>query len=106
MTVNVTMPLGYTLSPLKLTGGTQKGAVFLDLAQLLKSREVDDVRGATIMHEDSPGIKSFYREHYDQGVIMRLLHPPGVFFQEKCVHVRSSLLHGGDFVDVVQLSLI
>ena len=70
------------------------GAAFLDL-QLLKSRKVDDVRGATIIHEDSLGIESFYRKHYDQGVVMRLLHPSSVFFQEKHVPVHSSLLQGG-----------
>ena len=77
------MPLGYTLSTLRW-GATQKGVAF----------------------SNSLGIESFYREHYDQGVVIRLLHPSSVFFQEKHVLVHLSLLHEGYSMDAVHLPLI
>ena len=77
------MTLGYTLSTLRW-GPTQKGVAF----------------------SDSLGIESFYREHYDQGVVIRLLHPSSVFFREKHVLVRLSLLHERYSMDDVHLPLI
>ena len=60
-------------------------ATFLDLTSATEKWIVDDVCRAAIVHKDSPSIESFYCEHYDQGVIMRLLHPSRVFFKEKDV---------------------
>ena len=55
-------------------------AAFPDLLQLLNSGKVNDVCRAAIVHEDSLGVESFYREHYDQGVVVRLLYSPSIFF--------------------------
>ena len=52
------------------------GATFLDLASVIGKRRGSDVCQATIIHEDYPDIESFYHEHYDQKVVMRLLYPP------------------------------
>ena len=41
------------------------GIVFLDIASAVRKRKVDDVCKASIVHKDSLGIKSFYREYYD-----------------------------------------
>ena len=47
--------------------GTQSSWIQL---QLLKSKEVDDVRRATVVHEDSPGVEPLYHKHYNQRVVM------------------------------------
>ena len=82
------------------------GATFLDLTSATEKWIVDDVCRAAIVHKDSPGIESFYCEHYDQGVIMRLLHPSRVFFKEKDVLVHSSLFQRRHLVDAIHLPLI
>ena len=68
---------------------------------MLKSEEVNDVCRVAIVHENSLGIESFCGEHYDQRVIIRLLHFPSIFFREKHVLVCSSLLKWGYSVDAV-----
>ena len=66
MTVSVTMHLGYTLSPLNLMRRDSKGCSFLGVhLQLLKSRKVDDIRGAVVANKDSSGIEPFYHKHYN-----------------------------------------
>ena len=82
------------------------GVVFLDLASIAGRREVDDVCKATVVNEDPFGIESFCREHYDQGVVMRLLHSTSIFFVERHVLVCPSLLERGYHVDVIHLSLV
>ena len=73
--------------------------------QLLKSGKVDDVPEVAIIYEDSPGIESFYCEHDDQRVVIRLLHSSNIFLKEKHVPVHSSLLQGGYSMDAVHLPL-
>ena len=80
------------------------GLVFLDLAAVAGRR--DDVCGATVVYKDPFGIESFYREHYDQKVVMRLPHSPSIFFVERNVLICLSLLERGYHVDAVHLSLI
>ena len=67
--------------------------------------KVDDVCEATIVHEDPFSVESFYSEHYDQGVIMRLLQSPSISFVERHVLVRLSLLKRRYHIDVVHLPL-
>ena len=73
--------------------------------QLLKSRKVDDVYRATVVHEDPLSVESFYREHYDQGVVVRLLHSPSIFLVERHVLVYSSLLKRRYHVNAIHLPL-
>ena len=61
--------------------------------------------GAAIVHKDPHSIESFYCEHYDQEVVIRLLYSPSIFFREKHIPVRLSLLKWGYSVDPVHLHL-
>ena len=72
---------------------------------MLEGKEIDDVHKAANIHEDSPSVESFYCEHYDQEVVIRLLHSFGVFLKEKHAPVRLSLFQGRYSVDVVHLPL-
>ena len=58
------------------------------------------------MSEDLPLSTRILLEHYDQGVVMRLLHSSGIFFKEKYVPICSSLFRGGYSVDSIHLPLI
>ena len=81
------------------------GAAFLDLASA-----AGNWRGrwclSSYHYQNSPGIESFYHEHYDQRIVMKLLHPPSIFFWETHVLVRQSLFKWGHPVDIVHLPLI
>ena len=74
--------------------------------QLLKGREVDDVRGAPIVYEDSFRVKPFYIQHYNQRVVVGLLHSSGICFIEGHVLVRLPLFERGYHVDAIHLSLV
>ena len=73
--------------------------------QPLKSRKVDDIGGAIVVHKDPLGVESFYCEHYDQMVIVRLLHSSSIFLVERHVLVRPSLFKRGCHVNAVYLPL-
>ena len=81
------------------------GAVFWVQLQLLKGREVDDVREAPIVYEDYFSVKPFYIQHYNQRVVVGLLHSSSICFTEGHVLVCPPLLKRGYHVDVVHLSL-
>ena len=55
--------------------------------------------------QDPLSVESFYREHYDQGVVVRLLHSPSIFLVERHVLVYSSLLKRRYHVNAVHLPL-
>ena len=65
---------------------------FLVYFQLLEGGEVDYVSCTPIIHQDFSCVETLDHDHNDQGVIMGLLHPPGVIFWEIHVLVHSSLL--------------
>ena len=73
--------------------------------QLLKGREVDDVRKASIVHEDSFSVESFYVQHYNQRVVMGLFHSSSISFIERNVLVRPSMFERRYRMDAVHLSL-
>ena len=101
--VNVTMPLGYTLSPLKLTRGDSNGrSLFWSSFNCWK---VDDVYRASIVHEDSFGVEPLYIQHYDQRVIVGLSHSPVIGFVEGYILVHPSLFERGYHVNAIHLSL-
>ena len=100
------MPLGYTLSPLKLMRGKSNMRSLLGSSfNCWKSEKIDDVYGATVVHEDPFGVESLYSQHYDQRVIVRLLHSFGICFIEGHILVRLFLLKRRYHVDVIHLSL-
>ena len=66
---------------------------------------MDDVCGATVVHEDPFGVESYYRKHYDQRVIVRLLHSFSIFLIERHVLVCPSLFKRGCHVNAVYLPL-
>ena len=83
----------YALGIYSISTETDKGRVKLVQSswiklQPLKSRKVDDIHGAIVVHEDPLGVESFYCEHYNQGVIMRLLHSSNILFRDKHVLIR------------------
>ena len=82
MTVNVTIPLGYTRSLLKLTRKDSNGHNLLGSTFSCWSREVNNVSRAAIVNENSSGVESLYHKHDDQGIIMWLVHASSIFFRE------------------------
>ena len=62
------------------------GAVFLGPASVAE-REVDDVRRASIVHEDSFSVESFYIQHYNQRVVVGLFHSSDISFKIGRAHV-------------------
>ena len=81
------------------------GAVFWVQLQLLKGREVDDVREAPIVHEDSFSVEPFYIQHYNQQVVMGLFHSFDICFIEGHILIRPPLFKWGYHVDAIHLSL-
>ena len=79
MIVNVTIPFGHTLSPLKLTRGIRMDEVLLGPLSTAR-REVNDVCRAIVIYQNPFSIESFNHEHNDQRVIMKLFHPSDIFF--------------------------
>ena len=67
--------------------------------------EVDNVRGAPIVHEDSFGVESLYIQHYDQRIIVGLFHSLGIYFIEGHILVHPPLFKRGYHVDAIHLSL-
>ena len=86
-------------------GGFKRAQSFWVQPQLLKGREVDDVRRASIVHEDSFSVESFYVQHYDQRVIVGLFHSSGISFIEGHVFVSPSMFERWYRMDAVHLSL-
>ena len=82
------------------------GAVFWVQLQLLKGREVDDVREAPIIYEDSFSVKPFYIQHYNQRVVVGLLHSSGICFIKGHILVHPPLFKWRYHVDAIHLSLI
>ena len=72
---------------------------------MLKGREVDDVRRTSIVHEDSFGIESSYVQHYNQQVVVRLLHSSGISLIEGHVLVCPSMFERWSRMDTVHLFL-
>ena len=101
--VNDTIPLGYTLSPLKLTREVSNGrSLFWSSFNCWK---VDDVYRASIVHEDSFGVEPLYIQHYDQRVIVGLSYSPGIDIVEGHILVHLSLFEWGYHVDAIHLTL-
>ena len=48
--------------------------------QLLEGREVNDICQASVIYQNPSGIESLSYAHNDQRVVIRLLHPFGIFF--------------------------
>ena len=86
-------------------GGFKWAQYFWVQFQLLKCREVDDVCGASIVHEDSFSAESFYVQHYNQRVIVGLFHSSGISFIEGHVLVCPSMFERWYRMDAVHLSL-
>ena len=80
------------------------GAVFLGPASVAE-REVDDVRRASMVHEDSFSVESLYVQHYNQRVVVGLFHSSGISFIEGHVLVCSSMFERWYRMDAVHLSL-
>ena len=72
-------------------GGFKWAQSFWVQPQLLKGREVDDVRRTSVVHEDSFGIESFYVQHYNQRIVVGLFHSSGISFIKGHVSVRLSM---------------
>ena len=75
----------YPLKVHLVSSKTDKGWIertksFLVYFQLLEGREVDYVSRTPIIHQDSSSVEPLDYDHNDQGVVMRLLHTPNVFF--------------------------
>ena len=81
--------------------GTQKG-----IASLVLTLAIEKWRGRWCLRNCHYPQGFFYHEHYDQGVVMRLLHSSGILFREKHVPVCLSLLQGWDPMNAVHLPLI
>ena len=80
------------------------GAVFLGPASVAE-REVDDVRRASMVHEDSFSVESFYVQHYNQRVVVGLFHSFSISFIEGHVLVCPSMFERWYRMDAVHLSL-
>ena len=73
--------------------------------QLLKGREVDDVRGAPIVYEDSFSVEPFYIQHYNQRVVVGLFYSSDICFIEGHVLVCPPLFEQGYHMNAIHLSL-
>ena len=81
------------------------GAIFLDQASAIEKQEGRWYLRSYRCPRGSSGVESFYLEHYDQRVIVRLLHSPSIFLVKRHVLVRPSLFKRGCHVNAVYLHL-
>ena len=86
-------------------GGFKWAQSFWVQPQLLKGREVNDVHEASVVHEDSFSVESFYVQHYNQRVVVGLFHSSGISFIERNVLVRMSMFERRYRMDAIHLSL-
>ena len=80
-------------------------AIFLNQASAIEKQEGRWYLRSYRCPWGSSGVESFYCEHYDQRVVVRLLHSPSIFLVERHVLVRPSLFKRGCHVNVVYLPL-
>jgi hypothetical protein len=105
----VTMPTGQTLSPVNPTSGASIGrSLSLSSLHLLISWKVEYVSRASVVYHHSPSSETCNVNCYYEGIIMRLVGAPGVFFAEGYhLIVEAGILRGFlDDHDIVYLSRI